>query len=203
MADDVITLIIRDHRELDELFDRLLKSTGDERVQLTDRIGDLLIAHSRAEEDRVYPRIAQVAPSEKGEVHHGVEEHHEAEELLRKLQGMRPDDAQYESAAHELVDAVRHHIEEEETDILPTLEDSVEPNELEQLGRAFAERRQQGLVSTAADRSGGATSSAGSSVGSSGDEPTKQELYEEAKRQDVPGRSKMTKDELARAVEES
>jgi hypothetical protein len=35
---------------------------------------------------------------------------------------------------------------------------------------------------------------------SSGDGPTKAELYEKAKKQDVPGRSKMSKAQLAKAV---
>nr|WP_310820608.1 hypothetical protein [Stratiformator vulcanicus] len=34
------------------------------------------------------------------------------------------------------------------------------------------------------------------------DEPTKQELYEEAKRLEIDGRSKMNRDELKQAVEE-
>lgn len=33
-----------------------------------------------------------------------------------------------------------------------------------------------------------------------GNGPTKADLYEEAKQQDIPGRSKMSKDELAKAV---
>ena len=34
----------------------------------------------------------------------------------------------------------------------------------------------------------------------SGAEPTRAELYEQAKKRDIPGRSKMSKDELARAL---
>lgn len=38
-------------------------------------------------------------------------------------------------------------------------------------------------------------------AGDAGDEPTKGELYEKAKQRDVSGRSKMSKDELQKAVQ--
>lgn len=47
--------------------------------------------------------------------------------------------------------------------------------------------------------SGGSGDSGGS--GGSGDEPAKDELYEKAKQRDIPGRSKMSKDELQKAVQ--
>jgi len=191
VADDVINLIIRDHRQIDKLFDQLLKSSGSDRTQLVNRIGELLIPHNRAEEAKVYPRIAEIIPPETGEVHHGAEEHHEAEKLLRKLRGMQPADAEFESTAHKLIDAVRHHVEEEESDILPTLEDAVEPDALEQLGRDFQQYREQELGKL------GKTGSASTS-----EEPSTHELYEQARKHDVEGRSKMSKEDLARAVQD-
>ena len=46
----------------------------------------------------------------------------------------------------------------------------------------------------------GSSSKGSSSGGSGGKEPTKDELYEKAKKKDVEGRSSMSKDELAKAV---
>jgi hypothetical protein len=55
---------------------------------------------------------------------------------------------------------------------------------LEELGAAFAEHRAQELAA------------------GPGDDRTKDELYEDARKLDVPGRSKMNKDELATAADD-
>ena len=60
-------------------------------------------------------------------------------------------------------------------------------------GKQFSSQPEAIKEKTAKHRSGGETSGGG--------EPSKAELYEEAKRRDVPGRSKMSKDELADALE--
>jgi hemerythrin superfamily protein len=207
MADDVVTLIIRDHRALEKLFEQVNSGNGDRR-ELLDEILTMLTAHSRAEEERVYPRIAAAAPAEKEEVEHGTDEHHKADELLREaiLHATEPD---FQARFTEFVEAVQHHVEEEESDILPTLEDAVDAEELERLGREFAERRQQELdeiagrpeSSTESSAESGSGSGGGSAGGSGGDEPTLRELQEEARRLDIEGRSTMNKDELAKAID--
>ena len=61
------------------------------------------------------------------------------------------------------------------------------------------ERRRQ----TARDEEKGGVSesrTSGSSGHASGSDKTKAQLYEEAKEKDIPGRSKMSKDQLARAL---
>ena len=64
-------------------------------------------------------------------------------------------------------------------------------------GLRYSERRSQtGLPERRSERSPGRSSSSRRS-----DEPTRDELYEEAKRLGIEGRSKMNKKELARAVE--
>ncbi|MCA2179381.1 hypothetical protein LDL08_24640 [Nonomuraea glycinis] len=86
MATDVITLITRDHRKVEELFARLTSGKGDPSATVAE-LHALLIAHARAEEDRVYPSI---------DAHHGLEEHKEAEVLLDAL--VRPGRAPRSSA---------------------------------------------------------------------------------------------------------
>jgi hemerythrin superfamily protein len=179
---DVVRLITQDHRELEKLFDRL-EEERERRPELLDQVAALLTAHSRAEEEKVYPAVAEEA-GEREEAHHGTEEHHEAEELLHELQQLPPDDKKFDSKLKEFVDAIKHHVEEEENEILPALRKAVTKKRLEELGTAFSERREQEL---AAGR---------------GDDRTKDELYEQAQKLDVPGRSKMNKDELATAVDE-
>ena len=104
--------------------------------------------------------------------------------MLRSLLAQQPGDPGYDGTLAALTAELRHHVEEEEEDLLPVLQEKSSPEELERLGQRF-ERETSG----------------GGSASASDGEATKAELYEKAKEQDVPGRSTMTKDELSDAVE--
>ncbi|GIJ47538.1 hypothetical protein Val02_44240 [Virgisporangium aliadipatigenens] len=190
MASDAVSAIMQDHRRMERLFERC-KTEKSNRTELVAEIKARLKAHSVAEEDRVYPALAKANPTEKEDVHHGVEEHREAEDLLETLEGTDPSSKEFDKALKEFVDAVKHHVEEEESDILPNLEDAVDPEKLEQLGAEFERRRIEVLDELGVQDSG--TPDDLSSM-------TRAELYEEAKKADIPGRSQMNKDELAEAL---
>lgn len=188
MPTDAITLIKNDHRVMEQLFERM-RTQKNKRPALLKECVARLSAHSWAEEERVYPAIVQADPPEQGEVYHGVEEHHEAEQLLHKLEEADPESPQFEAVLEEFIAAVKHHVEEEESTILPALADAVDQVKLTELGAAFEERRMEVLKEHG--------------IGAEGvDELSRDELYEKAKEADVPGRSSMTKEELAQALQE-
>lgn len=208
MASDAVTVIMNDHRVLEKLFDQLLSGQGD-RLALLDEVGARLEAHSRAEEDHVYPEILVEEPEESTTVYHGYEEHHEAAAMLYAIKQMEPDDPMLMTKLTEFVNAVRHHVEEEETEILPALAESAGQQRLAELGAEFEYRRVAELAKHGIEESpaagptsgGGRSSRGGGSRGSGGQaDMTRDELYERAKAADIPGRSSMSKDELARAV---
>jgi hemerythrin superfamily protein len=192
MAADVVTLITRDHRTFERLFAQV-KAGGDGVPALLGKIAAMLAAHSRAEEERVYPALARAEPDETGEVQHGTQEHHEAERLLQQAIAAGPGSSAFDRQFDEFVQAVTHHIEEEESEILPSLRSAVGPAELERLGQEFADRRQQELFALGAGDA---------DVLPPGPEATVPELQEEARRLDIEGRSTMNKDELLRAIAE-
>ncbi|HWH00113.1 MAG TPA: hemerythrin domain-containing protein [Pilimelia sp.] len=208
MASDAITLIKNDHRVLEKLFE-LLKKADSERPALLAEVAARLSAHSWAEEERVYPALVKADPAEEGQVYHGVEEHHEATELLHKLQVTDPSSSQFDSLLEEFIEAVNHHVEEEETEILPGLAEAVDQTRLEELGRAFEERRISILEAHGVDDKavGSGAAAMKFAVGETAGRAdvsgmTREELYQKAQDADIPGRSQMTKEELARAVTE-
>ncbi|HET7325956.1 MAG TPA: hemerythrin domain-containing protein [Nocardioidaceae bacterium] len=139
MADgDVVTLIEHDHREIERLFDEL-GTDRDDRPQLLEKIAALFVAHSRAEEAEVYP----VAREETGEqeVEHSAEEHAEAERMLQHLRSLDPAGAEFDEHLATLVDAVTHHVNEEEATVLPGLAARVSRDRLVELGSAFESRK--------------------------------------------------------------
>jgi hemerythrin superfamily protein len=208
MAADAVTLIKNDHRVMERLFE-MLKDPDSDRPALIAEVVARLSAHSWAEEEKVYPALIKADPAEEGQVYHGVEEHHEATELLHKLMATDPTSSQFDSVLEEFVDAVTHHVEEEESEILPDLSESVDDARLEELGRAFEERRLEilaahGITDQAVGSGGAAAQLALGERAGRGDVAglTREELYEKAREADVPGRSQMNKEELAKAVEE-
>ena len=201
---DVVPLIKSQHREIEKLLEQAQQEDSDTLAVLR-RVAGLLGPHSEAEESFVYPRIAELQQDETEEVHDGTAEHHHAESLLAELLAGRPGEPGYDGKLAALVGELKHHVEEEESELLPVLAQKASDEERERLGERFAART--GGVGVRADQAGsgsgaGPRSGSGAGSGSGSDEPTKAELYERAKRADVPGRSSMTKDELAEAISE-
>jgi len=189
-----VKVIKEQHRVIDSLLSQAEQEGADVRA-LMQQVADLLKPHSEAEESFVYPSIRQKQADETEMVKDGVAEHHHLEGLLDQLLVEDPEGPGYDGKLAALIGELRHHVEEEEQDLLPVLEKKAGEQEREAMGRRFLEETGQ------AD--GGAGSYAGpASSGSGGSgEPTKAELYDKAKEQEIEGRSTMTKEELKEAVE--
>jgi hemerythrin superfamily protein len=198
MATDAVTLIENDHRVLEGLFDQLQAGEGD-RKALVDEVAARLNAHSRAEEQKVYPAIEQADPAEEEEVEHAYDEHREAEHLLEKARHLI-ETPNFGQALTEFVEAVRHHVEEEENEVLPALRDAVDQKTLERLGAEFEEVRVELLRGAGIEDEPAATG--GVEAADDLEDATRDELYERAKEADIPGRSGMKKQELAEALRE-
>ncbi|MFI8189302.1 hemerythrin domain-containing protein [Streptomyces sp. NPDC085946] len=201
MADDLITLVTTDHRELKRLFDMMRTDKSSRPLALPLAVA-MLEAHSEAEEDRVYPVVAREAGEKEG-AEHAAEEHHEAESLGKHLLEMDWESEEFDRALQEWIDAVLHHVEEEENEILPALRDAVDADRLRELGRQFATRRARALVGQPLGAVGDGTGTGDRQDGPGGQDGTgvtRAELYDKARELGVEGRSTMKKDELAQEV---
>jgi hemerythrin superfamily protein len=189
-----VKVIKEQHRVIDSLLSQAEQEGADVRA-LMQRVADLLKPHSEAEESFVYPTIRQKQADETEMVKDGVAEHHHLEGLLDQLLVEDPEGPGYDGKLAALIGELRHHVEEEEQDLLPVLQKKAGEQEREAMGRRFLEETGQA--------GGGAGSDAGpASSGPGGsDEPTKAELYDKAKEQEIEGRSTMSKEELKEAVE--
>ncbi|WP_410790095.1 hemerythrin domain-containing protein [Kribbella sp. C-35] len=181
MPGDVVDLIMQDHREVERLFDEL-KSSPEKRPNLLPVLTTLLTAHSRAEEAEVYPVAASEA-GEKEEVSHSQQEHIEADQLLAKLAETDPAAPDFERVLQNLVDAVSHHVEEEETKVLPGMRSNLSEERRTELGEAFAASRKQHLGEQPGDM-------------------TRDQLAQQATNADVSGTSGLSKDELQQKLQD-
>jgi hemerythrin-like domain-containing protein len=197
MGTDAVTLIQDDHRLLERLFQQLQAGDGDRRA-LVDEVAARLTAHARAEEEEVYPALTRADPDEEEEVEHAYHEHDEAVHLLLKVVNL-VGSPHFGEALAELVEGVRHHVEEEESEVLPALRDAVDEQTLERLGEAFARVRSATLREAGVEDGG---PPAGPAPDEQLQDATKDELYDLAREADIAGRSSMNKEELTEALRE-
>jgi hemerythrin superfamily protein len=179
MSQDVVDLIMQDHREVERLFEQM-KSQPDQRPMLVPVVTSLLIAHSRAEEAEVYP-VAREEAGETEEVEHSQEEHAEAEQILVRLKAADHNSAEFDDLLAELIDAVTHHVEEEESKVLPGMRERLEESRRAELAEAFMTSRAEHM----------------------GDQPgeaSKEELLVQARNAGVEGASSMSRAELENAL---
>jgi hemerythrin-like domain-containing protein len=180
MPGDVVDLIMQDHREVERLFDEL-KDNPEKRPNLLPVLTTLLTAHSRAEEAEVYPVAASEA-GEKDEVSHSQQEHIEADQLLAKLAATDPASAEFDTALQNLIDAVSHHVEEEETKVLPGMRSNLSDERRTELGEAFVASRKQHLGEQPGDM-------------------TREQLAQQASNADISGTSGLSKEQLQKKVQ--
>lgn len=180
MSADVVDLIMQDHREVERLFDEL-KDSPEKRPNLLPVLTTLLTAHSRAEEAEVYP-VAAAEAGEKEEVSHSQQEHIEADQLLAELAATDPASPDFDKVLQNLIDAVSHHVEEEEAKVLPGMRSNLSDDRRADLGEAFAASRKQHLGEQPGDM-------------------TREQLAQQADNADISGTSGLTKEELKKKVE--
>ncbi|MDQ3643453.1 MAG: hemerythrin domain-containing protein [Actinomycetota bacterium] len=136
MASSVVTVIKEQHREVDKLVKQVEAEKGDVAATLQ-KIYDMLKPHSDAEEDFVYPSIEKVEPETGEEVHDGTAEHHHFLGLLTELLNQEPGGPGFDGAVAAFAAELRHHVEEEEADLLPALQENMSRSDLEAMGERF------------------------------------------------------------------
>ncbi|OBJ52208.1 hemerythrin domain-containing protein [Mycobacterium sp. 1423905.2] len=135
---NIVDDIVADHREFESVFSEL-ESGGDPRTQpeLVEHVIAGIVRHAVAEEEYVYPAARELLPDGAEVVDHELEEHAKAEEVMKAIEKAGTDDARYDDLVRQLIGDIRHHIEEEEGDMLPKLQQACRPEQLRELSEKF------------------------------------------------------------------
>lgn len=135
---DVIVFLTEQHREVDDVFRQLEQMDGstDEKVQLlAEQVVTSLVKHSVAEEIYLYPAVRKALPDGDDIADHELHEHDEAEQTMKELEQLTPDQPQFWPTLHKLISEIRHHVSEEEGNLFPQLRAACSEQELQDLGR--------------------------------------------------------------------
>ena len=132
---DVIELLEHDHREVEEMFAELDRATtAKDKRSIADKLIIELVRHSEAEEQAVYPVMAKKIEGGKELVEHEIDEHSQAELIMKELDGLDADDPKFGVLLTQLKTAITEHIQEEEGEAFPKLRQASSKEELDKLG---------------------------------------------------------------------
>ncbi|PZN32303.1 MAG: hypothetical protein DIU71_07870 [Proteobacteria bacterium] len=136
---DALSLLARDHRQVDRLFDEFGSAAGQQLDPIARRICKMLRMHTRIEEEIFYP-AARSALADADMVDRAQREHETAKALITRIEAMTSEQDGFKPAMLELAREVRQHIAEEERELFEALRGA--SLDLVVLGEALAERRE-------------------------------------------------------------
>src|SRR4051794_24241581 len=136
---DAITLVENDHRVVEGLFENYERLGRDgepgERWRTVRSMVEELRLHAAMEEQVFYPAVQEALGDAADElVEESLREHAEAKEALDEIEALEPTGAVFHERVTALIEEVRHHVDEEEQQILPKLREALDTQVLQRLG---------------------------------------------------------------------
>ena len=150
---DAIDLLQADHDEVRQMFDDYETLLDDEapeaeREELAWQICAMLNVHSTIEEELLYPAAREVLEGSRlidvASIEHSV-----ARALIAEIEEMSASDALFDARVTVLGEYMRHHIEEEEEELLPQMVQA--GVDMQALGAQLAGRKQEMLAELGLD----------------------------------------------------
>jgi hemerythrin superfamily protein len=148
---DAVDILKADHRRVDKLFKAFPKADLKQRKEMLDTIIKELSVHARIEENLVYPLIMD---QENDKTMEAYEEHHLLKLALAELADIPASSSKIEAKVKVVQELVKHHVKEEERDLLPKLKDC--GVNMEELGKQIMQRKKRIMsqIQKVGDKSG-------------------------------------------------
>lgn len=133
--------LLSDHWRIRELLARLADRRGSARNETLARLGRELSIHASTEEDLLYPLLEQTDLGE--DIRHAYEEHHLISVQFDEILKLREGDPVITDKIHVLDEVVKHHLDEEESDLFPQLRTSLGHERAAKVADAYPELRKE------------------------------------------------------------
>lgn len=136
---DAITLLEQDHEEVEALFARFEQLTATAVVpkDVVEGVIRNLSIHAAVEEQAFYPLLRRELPDGERLVEEALGEHQQVKEMLSRLDKIGHDHPETRTILTQLVDEVRHHVEEERAEAFPRFREQVGHDRLVEIGDAM------------------------------------------------------------------
>lgn len=123
LATGVIEMLKEDHEKVKGLFEEFETAEGREQADIAATAIMELEVHADLEEKLIYPAIREQIDEDEM-MNEAIEEHHLVHVLIKELKKLKPKDEVFQAKFKVLGELVKHHIEEEEGEILPKAQQS-------------------------------------------------------------------------------
>jgi len=134
-------LIKRDHKKAEDMFNKFEKiKKAEAKKRIADQACQELEIHAALEEEIFYPAVRKTL-GEEDMLEEAKQEHQQAKEIISEVKRMSAEDDHLEEKFAELVECIQHHVEEEEGELLPKVEES--DMDLVNIGEQMTERREE------------------------------------------------------------
>jgi hemerythrin superfamily protein len=133
-----------DHKTVEKLFKSFEKAGHQARKtkrDLVDHMIQELSVHAAIEEQVFYPAVRRLVPDEEATTLESLEEHHIVKWVLSELEGMDAGHERFDAKVTVLMDLVRHHVEEEESDLFPAVRAAVGRKPLMEIGDSLEQAK--------------------------------------------------------------
>jgi hemerythrin-like domain-containing protein len=146
--EDAIEMLRADHQKVRNLFQDYEKAQDQKaKRKIAQQVFVELETHAQLEENVFYPAFRQEADQEgKQLVAESLQEHQRVKDLIEELRELDADDETFDIKFHDLMENVEHHVEEEESEMLPEAEQSL-AEQAEELMDEMQEVKRQLLTS--------------------------------------------------------
>src|SRR5215210_9484788 len=139
---NAIEFLKEDHNKVSRLFQKVKATEDSEHRELFEKIKEELEVHTHIEETIFYPKMKEEEELE-DIVLEGIEEHHQAKIFLRELANLTDDSQKFEPKLKVLMEDITHHVQEEEGEMFPDVEEILGAEELEKLGAQMEEEKKK------------------------------------------------------------
>jgi len=140
---NALDLLIEDHEKVSKLFEQAENTENEKKKQqLFEQIKTELETHTHLEETIFYPAL-QKQEELKDLVLEAFEEHKQVKTLLREISNLADGSEKFDAKLKVMKENVEHHVEEEETEMFPKVEQFMDETQLEELGQQMEEEKKK------------------------------------------------------------
>jgi len=153
---NAIELLKEDHKEALNLIKKLEASdarqgTDQTHTQDFNHLKEVLKLHSKIEEEFLYPIMEEIEEMFRL-VDEAYWEHRQIDELLAQLSAKGPNQKEFQELLAELRSSLEYHINKEEEELFPEVEENMGQLELNDVAERILEMKREGQSSAAAVR---------------------------------------------------
>ena len=139
---NAIEILEADHEKVEELFAELEASDASEHPKLFGQMKAELEVHAHIEEAVFYPSLQADGDEDLiALTSEALKEHSQMKVVLGELNAVKSDVEKFEPLLVKLIEDVRHHVEEEEGEMFPAVEEQFDAETLVTWGRQMEAER--------------------------------------------------------------